>query len=104
MLALWPNFPVVSGALILQGITGGFLGLAIVAISLVLVGHSALGERLGQNQRFASAGGVFAAALLGLIGYFLSYRAIFLVAAALVLPLLSYPTFRHSLRPRLWRP
>jgi MFS family permease len=88
MLALWPSLPVVSAALVLQGITGGFLGLAIVAISLGLVGHSALGERLGRNQRYASAGGVFAAALMGLIGYFLSYRAIFLAAAGLVLPLL----------------
>jgi Major Facilitator Superfamily len=78
----------VLAALILQGITGGFLGLAIAAISLGLVGHAALGERLGRNQRFASTGGVLAAGLMGLIGYFVSYRAIFLAAAALVLPLL----------------
>src|SRR5271155_149717 len=55
MIAIWPSFPVVLAALVLQGITGGFLGLAIVAISLGLVGHAALGERLGRNQRFASA-------------------------------------------------
>jgi hypothetical protein len=60
---------------------GGFLGLAIAAISLGLVGHAALGERLGRNQRFASTGGVVAAGLMGLIGYFLSP----LVLAALVL-------------------
>ncbi len=48
--------------------------------------HSA--ERLGRNQRFASTGGVLAAGLMGFIAYFLSYRAIFIVAAALVLPLL----------------
>jgi len=88
IIAVWPSFPLVLAALVLQGITGGFLGLAIVAISLGLVGHTALGERLGRNQRFASTGGVLAAGLMGLIGYFLSYRAIFLVAAALVLPLL----------------
>jgi hypothetical protein len=61
---------------------------AIAAISLGLVGHAALGERLGRNQRFASTGGVLAAGLMGLIGYFVSYRAIFLAAAALVQPLL----------------
>jgi hypothetical protein len=66
----------------------GFLGLAVAAISLGLVGHAALGERLGRNQRFASTGDVLAAGLMGLVGYFLSYRAIFLLAAALVLPLL----------------
>jgi len=88
IIAFWPSFPLVLAGLVLQGITGGFLGLAIAAISLGLVGHAALGERLGRNQRFASTGGVVAAALMGLIGYFLSYRAIFLAAAALVLPLL----------------
>jgi MFS family permease len=89
IIALWPSFPLVLAALVLQGITGGFLGLGITAVSLGLVGHGALAERLGRNQRFASAGGVAAAGLMGLIGYLLSYRAIFLVAAALVLPLLA---------------
>jgi MFS family permease len=88
IIALWPSFPLVLAALVLQGITGGFLGLAIAAISLGLVGHTALAVRLGRNQRFASTGGVIATGFMGLIAYFLSYRAIFFVAAALVLPLL----------------
>src|ERR1700683_5630693 len=41
-IALWPSVPLVSAALVLQAITGGFLGLAIAAISLGLVGNSAL--------------------------------------------------------------
>jgi MFS family permease len=89
VIAVWPSFPSVLAALLLQGITGGFLGLAIVAISLGLVGNAALAERLGRNQRFASTGGVVAAGLMGLIAYFLSFRAIFFVAAALVIPLLG---------------
>jgi len=89
IIAVWPSFPLVLTALVLQEITGGFLGLAIAAISLGLVGHAALAERLGRNQRFASTGGVVAAGLMGLIAYFLSYRAIFFAAAALVLPLLA---------------
>jgi MFS family permease len=88
IIAVWPSFPLVLAALVLQGITGGFLGLAIAAISLGLVGNAALAERLGRNQRFASIGGVLAAGLMGFVAYFLSYRAIFVVAAALVLPLL----------------
>jgi MFS family permease len=56
VIALWPSRPVVFAALVLQGLTGGLLGPAIAAISLALVGHSALAERLGRNQRFASAG------------------------------------------------
>jgi MFS family permease len=75
IIALWPSFPLVLAGLVLQGITGGFLGMAIAAISLGLVGHTGLGKRLGRNQRFASTGGVVAAGLMGVIGYFLSYRA-----------------------------
>jgi MFS family permease len=66
-IALWPSLPVVFAALVLQGITGGFLGPAIAAISLGLVCHSALAERLGRNQRFAAAGAVTAAGLMGCV-------------------------------------
>ena len=89
IIAIRPSFPLVLAALVLQAITGGFLGLAVAAISLGLVGHAALGKRLGRNQRFASTGGVIAAGLMGVIGYILSYREIFFAAAALVLPLLA---------------
>jgi MFS family permease len=89
IIALWPTFPLVLSALVLQGVTGGFLGLGTAAISLGLVGHAALAERLGRNQRFASTGGIVAAGLFGLIAYFLTYGAIFFAAAALVLPLLA---------------
>ena len=88
LIALWPILPVVFAASVLQGITGGILGPAVAAISLGLVGHTALAERLGRNQRFASAGALIVTGLMGVIGYFLSYRAIFFVSAALVLPLL----------------
>ena len=88
ILALWPSFPLVLTALVLQESTGGFLGIAIAAISLGLVGHALLAERLGRNQRFASTGGVVASGLMGLIAYFFSYRAILFAVAAMVIPLL----------------
>src|SRR5207244_5671846 len=88
VIGIWPNFPVVFTALVLHGTTGAFLGPAIAAISLGVVGHFALAEQLGRNQRFASAGSLIATGLMGLIGYLLSYQAMFLIAAALVLPLL----------------
>jgi MFS family permease len=81
-----PTFPLVLIGLTLQGITGGVLGPAIVAISLGLVGHSALPQRLGRNQRFAATGSLAAAGLMGLVGYAFSYRAIFLLVVALTLP------------------
>jgi hypothetical protein len=68
-------------------VTGGFLGPAIAAISLGLVGHSALAERLGRNQRFASTGALVGAALMGVAGYLLSYQSIFLIVVLLGLPL-----------------
>ena len=88
VMTLWSIRSVVIAALVLQGLTGGILGPAVAAISLGLVGHAALAERLGRNQRFASAGALTVTGLMGVIGYFLSYRAIFFVSAALVAPLL----------------
>jgi MFS family permease len=88
MIGLWPTYGVVLIALMLQGTTGGFVGLAIPAVSLGLVGQSALAERLGRNQRFQSAGNLAAAGLMGALGYVLSNRVIFLAAALLVVPAL----------------
>src|SRR5262249_44955684 len=66
---LWPSFPLVALAEVLQGITGGVVGPAIVAISLGLVGHGRLAERLGQNQRFAATGGVAVTMTMAFIAY-----------------------------------
>ena len=49
------------------------------AISLGLVGHALIGERLGRNARFASVGNGLAAAVMGAVGYLLSARAVFVV-------------------------
>jgi hypothetical protein len=52
----------------------------IAAISLGLVGPRAIGERLGRNARFASLGNGVAAGVMGLVGYLLSSRAVFVVS------------------------
>jgi MFS family permease len=83
-----PDFPSVAVAAVIQGAAGSILGPGVAAVTLALVGHDALAERLGRNQRFASVGGLAAAAIMGAVGYFLSTRDIFLVAAALGIPLL----------------
>ncbi len=88
LLALRPSPSFVFAAALLQGATGGLIAPGIAAISLGLVGHAALADRLGWNQRLASMGGVVAAGLLGFIGYALSSRGIFLATAALALPTL----------------
>jgi MFS family permease len=88
ILALWPSFTPVLIAEVLLGMTGGFLGPAVAAISLGLVGNDGLPERLGRNQRFAAIGGFGAAALMGLLGYLFSNQAIFFASAALAFPTL----------------
>jgi predicted MFS family arabinose efflux permease len=60
----------------------------MVAISLGLVGHAAIGERLGRNARFASVGNGLAAAVMGACGYLLSARAVFFVTVLLPVPAL----------------
>ena len=96
LLGLRPEFSSVLAAAVLQGMAGSVIGPGIAAISLGLVGHNALGGRLGRNQRFASIGGLTAAALMGLIGYLLSLRDIFLLIAALVVPVLLALTSIHA--------
>ena len=65
------------------------LGPCIVAMSLGLVGHAAIGERLGRNARFAAIGNGVAAAAMGAVGYLLSSRAaVFFVTAMLLVPTL----------------
>ena len=66
---LWPSFPLVALAEVLQGITGAVLGPGVVAITLGLVGHARLSERLGLNQRFAAAGGVAVTLSMAVIAY-----------------------------------
>src|SRR5207248_6230373 len=84
-LAIWPTFLVVMAARVLHAGASCVLGPVIAAISLGLVGHAALGTRLGRNARFASIGNGVAAAAMGLCGY-ISNQAVFLLTAALAAP------------------
>jgi MFS family permease len=88
IFGLRSDFPSIFTASVLQGTSGSILGPAVAAISLGLVGNDALAERLGRNQRFASIGGLTAASLMGVIGYLTSLSDIFLVTAALAVPVL----------------
>ena len=83
-----PIFVVILAAVVLQAAASCVLGPAIAAISLGLVGHAAIGERLGRNARFAAIGNGLAAAAMGACGYFLSARAVFFITAALLVPAL----------------
>jgi len=86
--AALPMFPTVLAGSILHAAASCVLGPAIAAISLGLVGHAAIGERLGRNARFASIGNGLAAAAMGACGYLLSARAVFIVTVLLLIPAL----------------
>jgi MFS family permease len=88
LLGLRPDFSSVFAAAVMQGMAGSVIGPGIAAISLGLVGHDVLAGQLGRNQQLASIGGLAAAGMMGIVGYFLTTRDIFLLIAALGLPVL----------------
>jgi len=88
LLAFYPSFTAVIFAQLLLGGFGALFAPSLNAISLGLVGSRLLGRRVGRNQAFNSAGNVSAAVLMGMIGYLISSRAIFLAAVVLAVPTL----------------
>jgi MFS family permease len=86
MLALWPLLAIVLAAQVLHAAASCVLGPAIGAISLGLVGHFAIADRLGRNACFASIGNGLSAAAMGAIGYYVSNQAVFVLTAALCVP------------------
>jgi len=88
LIAALPMFAVILGAKLLHVASSAVLGPAIAAITLGLVGHKAISERLGRNARFAAIGNGIAAAVMGAWGYFVSAQAVFYVTAVLALPAL----------------
>lgn len=88
LLAVLPELFPVLVAQMLHGLASCILTPSIAAISLQLVGHAALGERLGRNARYASIGNGLAAAAMGATGAYLSSRFVFLLTAMLCVPAL----------------
>ncbi len=88
MIAIHPAFWPVMAAQTLIGVSSSVFGPTVVAISLGVVGRKLFDRRQGRNQTFNSAGNVVAAVAMGLIGYFLSNRGIFLFVVAFTIPTL----------------
>jgi MFS family permease len=88
ILALAPSFVAVFFAEFLHGVTGGIITPAIGAISLGLVGRSAMSLRTGRNFRYSAGGNALTAAIMGLVGAYYSESGIFLAAAGLCIPAL----------------
>src|SRR6202158_4004000 len=85
-ISIFPSFWPVVTAQVLIGAMSSFFMPAIAAISLGIVGHRLFNLRQGRNQAFNSVGNVVAAAMMGLIGYFISNRAVFFFVAVLAVP------------------
>jgi len=95
LIALVPGFWPVTFAQILIGGTSSVFIPAICAISLGIVGQKSFDRRQGRNQTFKSAGSVFAAVSMGLLGYFVSNQSIFFFVVACTIPtLLALSTIR----------
>jgi len=93
ILAFLPHRVFVFVAQILQGATAGVITPAIGAISLGLVGRSAMSLRTGRNYRYAAGGHAVTAALMGVAGAYVANGAIFVAAAALCVPALIALSF-----------
>jgi MFS family permease len=88
LIALWPSFVGILTAKLVHVASSSVLGPAIAAITLGLVGHAAVGPRLGRNARFSSVGTGLAAGAMGAVGSLISPQAVFFVTAALAVPTL----------------
>ena len=88
LIAVWPVFATISAAKLLHVGASSVLGPAIAAVTLGLVGHAALSQRLGRNARFAAIGNGLAAGVMGACGHFISAQAVFFVTAVLAIPTL----------------
>lgn len=88
-IGLVPVPIVVVAALAIQNAASCVLTPAIAAITLTLTRQDRLGERFGNNVRFAAIGTSLAATLMGAVAYWVSPRAIFFFAAGLGLGALA---------------
>jgi MFS family permease len=84
--AFAPVFALAMATRVAHALASCVLSLALISLSLGLAGENGMSERLGRNAAFASAGTGIAAGAMGLCGYYLSNRAVFYLAGAMVVP------------------
>ena len=88
ILAAFPDRLPVWLAEILHGVASCLLGpvIAVLSMGVAEMRGQPFGERLGRNARFASIGSGIAAGMMGAVGYWISERSVFVLAAVLVIP------------------
>jgi MFS family permease len=88
IFALAPTSFMVVVAEILHGLSGSVVTPAVAAISLGLVGRSAMSARTGRNYGYKAAGNALTAGAMGAAGQYIAKSAIFFGTAALCVPAL----------------
>jgi MFS family permease len=81
--AFFPTRPVVMGGQALVGIAGAIFPPCLAAIALGLVGRRNFDQAQGTNQAFNAAGNMFAALVLGAVGYYFNLRWMFYLVGIL---------------------
>ncbi|HEY0250350.1 MAG TPA: MFS transporter [Kofleriaceae bacterium] len=83
IIAVLPAFwPVTAAQVLIGGASSVFIP-AVCAVSLGLVGRNAFDARQGRNQTWNSAGNVVAAITMGVIGYAIAERGVFVFVIVL---------------------
>ena len=77
------GFSAVVAAQVAVGVSSVVIPLAIVAITMGLVGHARFARRMGRNEAFNHGGNVFGAALAGILSRIVNQSAIFYFAAVM---------------------
>ena len=74
-------YPILLSQAVL-GLTQSVYAPCVAAMTLGIVGHAMLTQRIGRNESFNHLGNMFAAIIAGLLGRFVSYEAIFYFSIA----------------------
>jgi MFS family permease len=82
MIFAWPQFWPVMVASTMISVVGDVFAPAVAALTVGLVTRRVLAARLGRNSAFDHAGNVAIAAAAGVIGSWVSQRAVFLLVPA----------------------
>jgi MFS family permease len=81
--AFFPVRPVVMGGQALVGVAGAVFPPCLAAIALGLVGRRKFDQAQGMNQAYNAAGNMFAALVLGAVGYYFNLRWMFYLVGIL---------------------
>lgn len=82
-IAFFPNPMIVISAQMFTGMGAAVFPPAIAALSLGLVGRARFTRRTGRNEAFNHLGNVAAATLAGLLGWYVSFEAMFILVAVM---------------------